>query len=57
MENGEKKMNWISPCVSCGRRSALNDDSQLFEVCCRQCDYRRLLEKEEAEENENECSE
>ena len=50
-------MNWISPCGSCGRRSALNDDSQLFEKCCCECDYRRLLDKEEAEENENEYSE
>ena len=49
-------MNYISPCGSCGRRSALNNDSELFEKCCFECDYRRLLDKEEAEENENEIS-
>jgi len=54
---GGIKMDWVSPCGSCGRRSALNDDSQLFEKCCCECDYQRLLEKEEAEENENEYSE
>ena len=49
-------MNWISPCGCCGLRAALNDDSMLYEKCCHQCDYQRLLEKEEAEENENEIS-
>ena len=47
-------MNYISPCGGCGHRAALNDDSQLFEVWCYQCDYRRLLDKEEKEEEENE---
>ena len=50
-------MNWIGPCGCCGRRAALNDDSQLFESCCYACDYQRLLDKEEEEENENEYSE
>lgn len=48
-------MIWVSPCASCGRRSALNNDDKLFENCCFECDYRRLLDKEEEEEGkENE---
>lgn len=53
----DEEITYSSPCGSCGRRSAYNNDIIFMEKICKTCDYRRLLEKEEEERKKNECSE